>query len=137
MASLTSDLRAWLLDDAGIYAQTGTRIRPRKLAQDETYPAIRITRAGGLAEEHLDGPSELRQATIQIDCYATTSEAADALLDLVYARLASANRQTAGETFFNAVRPQGDMRQTEEPRGDGNDSYDYISSQDFAVSYTR
>ena len=135
-ASLTTDLRAWLLDDSTIQSLVGQRIRPRKLKQNETLPAIRITRAGGLQEDTLDGPSTLRQATVQIDCYATTSEAADELLELVRTRLANASRYTAGGTFFNAVQPQGDMRHHEEPRGSGLDEYDYVSSQDFAVSYT-
>jgi len=137
MASLLADIRTWVLADAAIANTVEQRIRPRRLKQGETLPAIRLSRAGGQPEDTLAGPSTLRKATLQVDCYATTSEAADALLDAVIDRLAAASRGISGSTFFNAVQPQGDMRQHEEPRGSGLADFDYISSQDVAVSYTR
>jgi hypothetical protein len=137
MASLLADIRAWVLADSAIAETVDDRIRPRRLKQKETLPAIRLTQVGGISEEHLGGASVLRKATFQIDCYAATTEAADALFEAVRARVLFAVRGISGTTFFNAVQAQGDMRQHEEPRGDGNDGYDYISSQDFLVSYTR
>jgi len=135
--SLIGDLRNHLLDDSQIAFAVGLRIRPRKLVQGETLPAIRIMQAGGLQENTLAGASSVRQATVQIDCYAATSEAADALLERVRLRMLGATRKTIGTTYVHGVQAQGDLRQHEEPRGSGLDEYDYASSQDFAVSYTR
>ncbi len=136
-ASLSTDIRSHLLDDAAIAALVDGRIRPRKLRQGETLPAIRITRAGGLQEDTLGGVSNVRQATVQIDCYASSSDGADALLELARTSMLGAARSTIGTTYVHAVLPQGDMRHHDEPRGSGLDEYDFVSSQDFAVSYTR
>lgn len=136
MATLTSELRTYLLADTAIAAAVGTRIRPRKLQQGETYPAIRVNIVGGTSEEHLLGASGLAHTTVQIDAYALTSEAADELAELIRLRL-QGHRGLLSTVFANGISVASELRQHDEPIPDGSGNYRYISSRDFRVSYSQ
>jgi hypothetical protein len=88
IADLRPALRAFLLADAAIStAVGGTRIYPTVLKQGIRDPSIVYNRITGLGNWTTTGPSGLTRPRFQIDCYATTSDQAEALADLVKARL--------------------------------------------------
>jgi len=134
MATLTSDLRSYLLAFAPISAIVGPRIRPRKLEQGETLPAIRINLITGQHEQNLAAKSTLAHSTVQIDCYAATSEAADDLAELVYQRL-QGHRGTLSTVYASGISAASNIRQFEEPVDDGGATWRYGSSRDYVVSY--
>jgi len=138
MSNLTSAIRADLLAVPAIAAAVGTRIRPRKLRQGDVLPAIRMTVVSGREEEHLGGAATLAHATIQIDAYAATSEAADQLADLIRRRLCPTlgRRGSLGGLWVHGLSVQAGLHQTEEPLDDGGDRYRYVSTRDYRVSYT-
>jgi len=136
MATLLSELRTYLRADAGILAVVAARVRPGKLEQDETLPAIRLAIVAGDEEEHLGGGSALAHSVVQIDAYAATSEAADALAELIRLRLRS-GRALLSTVMARGISMSGGLRHTEEPIDDGGNEFRYIASRDYRISYTQ
>lgn len=88
LADLRVGLRAWLLDDATISAAVGgTRIYPIKLPQGQMLASIVYSRISGQGDHHMEGPSGLNRARVQIDCWASTVDAADLLARQVKERI--------------------------------------------------
>ena len=88
IADLRVGLRAYLLDDAAISAAVGgARIYPIKLPQGQTLASIVYSRISGQGDHHMEGPSGLNRVRIQIDCWATTADAADLLARQVKERI--------------------------------------------------
>jgi len=136
MATLTSEIRTFLRADASILALVGARVRPRKLEQDDALPAIRVVIVGGDSDENLSGASGIAHGRVQVDAYGATSEAADALAELIRARL-QGHRGTLNTVFCHGASVEGDLRQTEEPIDDAGDHFRYITGRDFRVTYTQ
>jgi hypothetical protein len=88
VADLRSALRTFLLGDGAIFvAVAGTRIFPVTLPQGESRPSLVVTRISGLGDHHMQGASGLARPRYQIDAYAPKADDANALADLVKARL--------------------------------------------------
>jgi hypothetical protein len=133
--TILAEIRSYLLAAATIAAAVGTRIRPRKLQQGETLPAIRLAIAGGNVHGHLGGMSGLHSARVQVDAVAATSQAADELAAAILARLGAHRQSTLVTKYCDEIVPDGEIRQHESPRADGGDSYDYFTSRDYLVTY--
>lgn len=81
-------LRAFLLADATISSSVGgSRIYPVKLAQGISTASLVYNLISEVGEAHNEGPDGLCSARIQIDAYAPTADAADALARAVKERL--------------------------------------------------
>lgn len=88
-------LRTFLLADAGIAAATliaGSspakwNVYPVKMPQGVSATSIVYNRISGLGDLHNEGPSGLTRPRIQIDCWATSHDAAVVLANLVKERL--------------------------------------------------
>jgi hypothetical protein len=88
VADLRPGLRAFLLADSGISAAIGgQRIFPVTLPQGENRPSVVYTRISGVGDHHMQGASGLARPRYQIDAYAQLADDANALADLVKARL--------------------------------------------------
>jgi hypothetical protein len=92
IADLRPALRAFLLGDASIFDAVGgalpvPRIFPVVLPQGVKDPSIVYTRISGQGDHHMQGASGLARPRYQIDAYARKAEDANALADLVKARL--------------------------------------------------
>lgn len=64
------DLRTHFLAQAPIAAIVGTRMYPLQLPQGATLPALTYQVISGVSEITHDGPSDLGNRRIQIDCWA-------------------------------------------------------------------
>ncbi len=85
-------LRAHLLDDAAIVARVDARVYPLRLPQPKPAPAVNLPaityqRISGFRFAHLRGAEALARPRYQVDCYAQTHDAAQALGSLVRQRL--------------------------------------------------
>ncbi len=80
-------LRAYLLANASIAALVAGRIYPLRLPEKVTYPAIVLTRVDDIGDAHLRGTLSMTKARMQVDCWATTHDAATALGNLVAQRI--------------------------------------------------
>jgi len=137
MASIISELRTFLLADSSIANDVGgNRIRPKRLKQNEILPAIRLNVVSGDEESHLNGISQKSQATVQVDCYADTSEAADALAEKVRLRLQS-YRGLLDTMYCSTIAISGGLQQTPEPPNDGSDAWRDISTRDYRIHYQQ
>jgi hypothetical protein len=95
LTDLRVGLRAYLLDDATIAAVVDSgaaaspryRIFPIKLPQGEKRTSIVYTRISGQGDHHMQGPSGLNRARVQVDCWAPTADAADLLARQVKERI--------------------------------------------------
>lgn len=87
MTTIAEGLRTFLIADATVAGLVGTRIYPAILPQDPTYPAISYQYIAGASDISTDGPTGLANPTFQIDCWAPTYAAMDALFEAVRKRL--------------------------------------------------
>lgn len=95
LQDLRVGLRAYLLDDATIAAavDSGASASPRyrifsvKLPQGETRASIVYSRISGQGDHHMEGASGLNRQRVQIDCWASTMDAADLLARQVKERI--------------------------------------------------
>lgn len=135
MADIGTALRAVLTADSGVSALCGTRIYPDQLPQGCAFAAIRYSVISDRSDQHQGGGSALAEASVQIDCYAQTRLAANALGNA--ARLALArHRGTAASVFIRDVDP-GYGRTGFESPDDAGDLGLYVHSRDVRAWYTE
>lgn len=72
-----------LTNDATVAALVGTRVYPHKPPQGATLPAVGYLRIGGPRDTSLNGASGSARTRIRFDCWATTSDGADAVMRAV------------------------------------------------------
>jgi hypothetical protein len=87
--SLAADLRTFLLAQSGISTLVGTRIYRSVRNQNDGLPAIVAQVLNDSSDHALDGILSARDALVQIDCFAATWVAVDALATAVEAELDS------------------------------------------------
>jgi hypothetical protein len=88
IADLRPALTAYLLADATISAAVGgERIHPGILPQGERRPTIVYNLVSEVTDHHLQGPSGLVMVRMQIDAWAQTPDAADALARAIKLRI--------------------------------------------------
>lgn len=76
-------LYAKLSKHAAIAALCGERVRPQRLRQQDTYPALVFTKISEQHPAHLNGTWTRAQCRYQIDCYARSQATADELAEAV------------------------------------------------------
>jgi len=88
VADLRPELRTFLLDDDAIFSAVGgARIFPVVLAEGEKRPSLVYNLVSDITDHHMQGPSGLIMARLQLDCWASLQDAAAALDRLVKDRL--------------------------------------------------
>lgn len=78
---------AILLQDNGIRALVSDRVFPRFMPDAVAFPALVVTKAGGLGEYDLQGDAGIESARVQVDCYATGAAEVIQLRTLVRRKL--------------------------------------------------
>lgn len=115
--SIGDDLLTYLKTQSTITDIVGSgsaaRIRPLRLMQSDSLPAIRYVFPFGDSVEHLGGGSGLGKPHLQVDCYAASYGAANALAEAVRLVL-QAFRGTMGSTFVNGVSLVNRLEQYED-----------------------
>lgn len=87
--SAESVLYGWLSGHAALTELVSTRIYPDVIAQGEALPAVAYTRSGTEPVSVIHGAAAAEFVTLQIQCWAATRTAADAVADAVQAALAA------------------------------------------------
>lgn len=93
-----------LLTDTALIALVDDRVFPSKPTQNTPGDYVVYFRQGGGDSKTLGGRSGLQASEMRVECYATTSAAAEAILDAVVTRLCG--RRAAGD--LPAVAPWRD-----------------------------
>lgn len=136
MSDIGVALRAKLLADGTVSGLVSTRIYPRRMQQDVTLPAIVYHKVGGDDETYLSGLVGCVHQRFQLESWAATKIAADALaIAIRNALCASGGRGLWGTVNVTGCTPQGGPRDSEQSYGDGSDEATQITIRDFLVSY--
>lgn len=145
--SLSTDIRAHLVDTAAVAAIVGARVFEGRLPQwtdalekayGPRYPALRFELLGGDGGVlHLGGATGVARQQIQVDSYAERRDYADQLDEAV--RLALHGFRGAlggGDTFCNVCRAQGPLYLWEDAV-DASDVGTHRISRDFFLWHTE
>ena len=137
MADIGAAARTKLIGTVAVAAIVGTRIYPDHLPQGATLPAAVYHVVSGTDEVDLAGMSGVAHARVQIDSYATTRAAANALSTAIRDALAAThNRGLWGTVATLGTTPQGGERYDTQSVGDGSDERQFITMRDYLISYT-
>lgn len=140
MADIGLAMRHRLTTTSAVAAILGTRVYPDKLPQGATLPAAVYYGISGIDEPQLSGLLGRAEQRIQIDAYATTRTAANALaLAIRNALTGSWGRGTWGPTgatvAVSGCVPEGGERYDTQGLGDGSDEDQYITSRDYLIYF--
>jgi len=140
MADIGLALRSKLVGTNAVATILGTRIYPDKLPQGGTLPAAVYYGISGTDEGQLSGLLGRAEQRIQIDAYATTRTAANALALAIRDALTSSwGRGTWGPTgatvSVSGCVPEGGERYDTQGLGDGSDEDQYITSRDYLIYF--
>ena len=114
------------------------RVYPDRLPQSATMPAAVVHGVGGADETYLGGLVGVGHARVQIDSYATTRIAANALaIAIRNALCVGGGRGTWGTLYVSGCTPQGGERHDTQSKGDGSDEPWYLTIRDYLVSFTE
>lgn len=124
-------LRAFLLADAAIAtAVGGGRIYPLVLPQGVREASLVYTKVSGIGDYHMEGASGLARPRFQIDAWAPTADAADALGRLVKERL------DGHRGVFGATAVQGAFCDMEREGYDAEAQL-YFSGRDYMIWFNE
>ena len=137
MADIGAATRTKLIGTSAVAALLGTRIYPDQLPQSPTLPAAVYYGISGTDEPRLSGLAGFATERIQIDAYASTRLAANALALAIRDALTSSwGRGTWGTVGVSGCNPEGGERYDTQELGDGSDERQFITSRDYLVYFT-
>ena len=135
MADIGAATRAKLLATTGVSTLLGTRVYPDRLPQGATLPAAVYHLISLREEVDLAGLTGVGHARVQVDAWAETRLAANALaLAIRDALAASGGRGTWGTVYVSGCVPTSERYDTQE-QDDGSDEVGYITQRDFLISF--
>ena len=136
------ELRLFLVGQAVISDEIAQRMHPDGLPQGSTLPAIAYYVVSTVVEDELqDGAAGLSHAVLQIDCYAATRSDANRIASLLRTKQTAGGaglqgfKGQMGAAWVAGILTQGGERYDRQSLGDGTDEWQYITSQDFRISY--
>lgn len=140
MADIGIALRSKLTGTTAVATILGTRIYPDKPPQAATLPFAIYYGVSGTDEPGLSGLLGRAEQRIQVDAYASTRPAANALALAIRDALTSSwGRGTWGPTGATVVVsgcvPEGGERYDTQGLGDGSDEDQYITSRDYLIYF--
>lgn len=137
--TMESDLQAFLIADGNISAIVGARVFPAVVFQSQPIPALRYTLITGESEVSLGGVTGAAQATVQIDCYASTYAVAVDLAEKVRVALVADNNgfRTMGSTEVTQTRLTGKVDEPPFLEPSTSDRWRFNRSLDFELDYVE
>ena len=131
--------------EAGIYSRLsgstavtalgGTRVYPQVVPEGSSYPNIRFAVITDEVIHALSGPTTLRQATLQVDCYSQNSYSGSiAIAEAVMAQL-NTNSTTFGSISIENSHVTGAGDDPPFAPTDGRDNYIFGKSLDVDLFY--
>jgi hypothetical protein len=137
-------LRLYLIAKAVVSTEIGTRMHPDGPPQGSALPFIVYYVISTEVEEDLqDGAADLAHAVLQLDCYAATRSEANRIAQLLRTKEADGGaglqglKGQMGMAWVAGCLASGGERYDRQSLGDGSDEWQYITSQDFRISYVE
>lgn len=122
---MEEELRARLLASSAVTAICGQRITWGRRPQGEALPAIMLTVVSAPREYQLAGPAGLKEARVQVDCWAETYAASKSLARAVNDQLGGARFASVQGAFLDTERDRSDL--------DAGGKWTHCTSLDFRV----
>ena len=137
MADVQTAVRGYLLSKTPISDLIGQRLYTDELPQRATMPAAVMNKLFTIHDHALSDFAGLAHARIQIECYADTRLAANALIEAFRASgIVTYKGLFAGVDIRGARVEEGESYKTDPPT-DGSDESRYVSVLDFVIDYTE
>lgn len=131
--SIYAALYARLGAVSGVTDLVSTRIYPLVAPQNASLPLVVVNRIGEIHEHHTTAAAGIARASMQIDCWAATLDAAVAVGDAVRAALDGWSGTSASIVVRSVTL--NDRDESMEPPQDGEEFGDYRSRLDFTCWY--
>ena len=132
MGHIGPGVRSKLIADSDVSALVGTRIRPDKLAQTETLPAIAYTEINTEHDQGIDGPVGSRLTRLAVGCFDDSRLGANALAEKVRLAIDGETGTFGSETVDACVLE--DTNQQDIQPDDGSDVGQYVTTLIFLIS---
>ena len=131
--------------EAGIYSRlsgstavtalVGTRVYPQVVPQGASYPNVRFAVISDEVVNALGGPTTLRQATLQIDCYSQNSYSGSISIAEAVEKQLNTNSTTFGSISVENSHVTGAGDEPPFAPTDGSDDYIFGRSLDVDLFY--
>lgn len=138
MADLGSELRTYLLANAGVSALVDTRIEPDVLPQGYsvgTGGAITYTIINTLHDHNINGLTGIVRSRVEFTAYAATRLAANAIAEAVRASGLVGYVGLLGDIRIESVMIDSGVQTLEESPTDGSQEHRYLTVFDYLVAY--
>lgn len=136
MADIGEALTQYLLTRPAITDQVGQRIGPDALDQGEQLPAIVYFVIDDVSNEDLSGAAVgVAHTRVQIEAWASTRKAANALQELIRKAPLQGFRGLMSGVFVNGVSRAGGVRDTHDKPTNGSSRHRYCRSADYIISH--
>lgn len=130
---MRAGLVALLAGESTISDIVGARIYTQHAPQAAALPYLLVTQLASNENNTLDGTSELRFITFDVDCYADRSVEAEDLADAVRALVADYTGAAGDETILAVLF--NDESESYEPPSDASERGKYVVTLDIEVQY--
>jgi len=137
VTDISGTIRTRTLADATVAGLVSTRMYSDALPQVVTMPAISYFVVDTIPQETLTAIASVSSARIQIDCFADTRSAANALADAVRLALEMQNHVTTGSQYILGISLDMGEKHTFDRPEEGSDKRRYVTTQDFIVRYRQ
>ena len=134
MSTIVQSLRTFLLANAAIASALGDRIGPAPMNEGAALPYATITRVSTVRAYNHDGQDRLVKTRVQIDAWATTVIAAEAIAELIRMRISGYAGEIATDVRASAIFSEGDTTILE-PSPDQDERRCYGVSQDYVIQH--
>ena len=137
MADVVSAVRSYLLGKSAITSLISQRMYLDERPQKSTLPNAVIYK-NSETHEHLVGDRAGHVKTrLQIECYAATRLAANAIAEAIYQSGLCAFTGTTGSVNIRGVSVEDGQRNWIVYNSEAGDDHTYVTQFDFLVSYTE
>tara|TARA_R110000803_G_scaffold62272_4_gene122533 strand:+ start:471 stop:899 length:429 start_codon:yes stop_codon:yes gene_type:complete len=135
MANFTSELETYLAGLTTVGNSVANRIRPEVLEQNETLPALTYNIISADHDRALSGPIGKRQTRVQIDCYASTQQAAETLANEIRLEM-DGYRGEWGTVFVNEALLERSFSARDAP-DNASDDWRFATVLEFMVIHSE
>jgi hypothetical protein len=137
MADVAESVMKYLLANAGVSALIGDRMYPDIVKQNDTLPAVAISKISTRHEHTLSNFAGLAHVRLQFDCYSATRLQANQVAEAIRASGIVGVKGTTQGTDIRGARMEDGARYEIDYSNEASDDHRYVTSFDLLVDYTE
>ena len=129
--AILSDLYSYLIGESTVTDLVSTRIRPNRLPQGLTFPAVTYHRVSTPHDHNLDGGSGWVRIRLQVDVWDNTYKGVEDVAEALRGVL-QGYQGSMGSTYINGILLDNEVDMSEAPK-DGSDKWVHHRAMDFII----